>query len=563
MATPDIETYNKYYGNGETTEFSVSFPYSKREYVKVYVRRVGFEQVSVDPKDYEFVNDKTIRYPSNTSSDDILRDGDIITIQRETTVASEFIFSNQKRLFPEDVMDADDLAFEILQEQKRELGRAIIVDPTSEVQPKVLLEKVDLVYNRIDDIETVSRNIDSVDNVSKNIDSVSDVSAIKEEVKDVSDNMGAVLGVHANESSINTVSENDAGIRLVAGNIDAVLDAPNQAESARQSAQFAKQEADRAEINAAVVTYRNIGDIFFTTRLDTELNGAVECNGATYNTNDFTGEQAIGNLLNLGKLPYVSLDEYQTAIDTNGSCRAFGWDGGDSFRVPTIPALLLTKEQASVVGNGMSLGWTNGTMNAAMVTGGQYENRDAFVENGYGTDIATYVNSGNRFPASDRTIGITTDPTKSGIVANLDTVQYRAMVQLANEATDEALITATSALQQVANKVDKTSATDRQTVVGWGMPDYTAGISIANNETYTAPCDGVYIGGGSGNNGMVRVTLYDENDSQIFQIGNRYAVDSRSGPASVVLPVPKGYKIRITDYNNGVISAFYPLTGAN
>ena len=115
-----------------------------------------------------------------------------------------------------------------------------------------------------------------------------------------------------------------------------------------------------------------------------------------------------------------------------------------------------------------------------------------------------------------------------------------------------------------ANKdMDNLSESGKTRITAFGMPDYTAGISIANNETYTAPCDGVYIGGGSGNNGMVRVTLYDENDSQIFQIGNRYAVDSRSGPASVVLPVPKGYKIRITDYNNGVISAFYPLTGAN
>ena len=348
---------------------------------------------------------------------------------------------------------------------------------------EAMIEKVDLVYNRIDDIETVSQNIDSVDNVSKNIDSVSDVSAIKEEVKDVSDNMGAVLGVHANEENINVVKENDASIRLVAGNIDAVLDAPNQAESARLSAQTAEQEADRAERNASIQTYRNIGDIFFTTRLDTELNGAVECNGATYNKNDFTGEQAIGNLLALNKVPYVSFAEYQTAIDTNGSCRAFGWDGGDSFRVPTIPALLLTKEQASVVGNGMTVGLTDGRGSNFGVA---YSSSAGLIaqDTMYNKTLPANLVTGNQ-PAGG--VGVTTDPTKSGIVANLDTIQYRAMVQLANEATDNALITATSVVQQVADLSQYKVNTDasnftaeaKQTIVGWGIPDYSRTTSAS------------------------------------------------------------------------------------
>jgi hypothetical protein len=506
MATPNIETYNKYYGNGETTEFSVSFPYSKREYVKVYVRRVGFEQVSVDPKDYEFVNDKTIRYPSNTSSDDILRDGDIITIQRETTVASEFIFSNQKRLFPEDVMDADDLAFQILQEQKREFGRAIVVDPTSEVQPKVLLEKVDLVYNRIDDIETVSQNIGAVDNVAKNIDGVNDA----------------------------------------AKNIDAILDAPNQAESARQSAQTAEQQADRAENYASIQTYRNIGDIFFTARIDSELNGAVECNGATYNKNDFTGEQAIGNLLGLGKVPYISLAEYQTAIDTNGSCRAFGWDGGDSFRVPTIPALLLTKEQAGVVGNGKALG-----LKSAQSEGYLAHSGGVWLSMGKGNDVGNEIGSnwGGDGQWLESTLGgINTDPTKSGIVANLDTVQYRAMVQLANEATDEAFITATSALQQIANKANTDAsnftADGKETVVGWGMPsdEYIDLTMPASGQEYTAPANGFYNIKAQD----CAVTLENTTKDSIF-------VEAQSSfHAGVILPVQKGdvVKAYITTLRN-------------
>ena len=53
----------------------------------------------------------------------------------------------------------------------------------------------------------------------------------------------------------------------------------------------------------------NIGDIFYTSRIDTELNGAVEANGGIYNVADFTGEQSVPELLRKGSLPFVSLAE--------------------------------------------------------------------------------------------------------------------------------------------------------------------------------------------------------------------------------------------------------------
>lgn len=73
---------------------------------------------------------------------------------------------------------------------------------------------------------------------------------------------------------------------------------------------------------------RNIGDIFYTTRTDTALAGAVECNGGTYDTRDYAGEGSIGELLATGKLDYISLSDYATAISTKGWCDKIGWDGG-------------------------------------------------------------------------------------------------------------------------------------------------------------------------------------------------------------------------------------------
>lgn len=197
---------------------------------------------------------------------------------------------------------------------------------------------------------------------------------------------------------------------------------------------------------------RNVGDIFYTTRQDSELNGAVECNGATYNIGDFTGAESISDLLLTGKIMSVPFFQYEMSIEERGYCEYFAFDGNETFRVPTLPTVILASNQASVVGNGMALGLTDGSMLGGFATGtavtGATGNQTV-----YGEPVGTTPSSttaANKF-AYNKSIGVTTDPNYSGIVANLDTiaVEYRAMVQLANEATDEAVITATNALVEI------------------------------------------------------------------------------------------------------------------
>lgn len=69
---------------------------------------------------------------------------------------------------------------------------------------------------------------------------------------------------------------------------------------------------------------RNVGDIFWTMRSDSGLNGSVECNGAIYDTGDFVGSESVGALLEAGKLPYVSLTQYASLLTANGSVGVFG-----------------------------------------------------------------------------------------------------------------------------------------------------------------------------------------------------------------------------------------------
>ena len=233
---------------------------------------------------------------------------------------------------------------------------------------------------------------------------------------------------------------------------------------------------------------RNIGDIFLTTRTDNELNGAVECNGATYNTTDFTGGASIGNLLALNKIPYVSLATYATLLSTQGYCDRFGWDGVGTtvFRVPTLDlhhAVIEVLEPTST-----DPYWYRRYADGWVEQGGVYvasaNVANVFVpfpismaDTNY-TLTTTYTqptawesNTGNtalnvtcRLAAStNRKItngfyfnsvgvdGVYSWRVSGKVSVGSKTLYQRAMVQLAVSATDEAVETCTGVLVDIAN----------------------------------------------------------------------------------------------------------------
>ena len=197
---------------------------------------------------------------------------------------------------------------------------------------------------------------------------------------------------------------------------------------------------------------RNIGDIFWTTRTDSALNGAVECNGGTYNTTDYAGDGSIGELLTSGKLPYVSLTDYATAISTKGWCDKIGWNGAGttSFRVPTLTPRIIQTNNIPVIGNGMSLGITDGDTTQSFIQQA-YEVVRVFKPCNYVSTPLPATGNQSTNVKNGSVVGITKDPTKSGIIADTsDTAQLRVMFQLFNGATDEAVAKCTEVLSDVA-----------------------------------------------------------------------------------------------------------------
>lgn len=133
----------------------------------------------------------------------------------------------------------------------------------------------------------------------------------------------------------------------VAGLESFVQEKQNEISASLAEAIKASEDAKKYAIEASSVS---VGNIFYTSRLDNELNGAVEANGAIYSVGAFTGEQSVPELLRKGSLPSVSMAEYESIVSTYGSCRAWGWDNGDIFRVPTaekMKRVLVAKKEPS------------------------------------------------------------------------------------------------------------------------------------------------------------------------------------------------------------------------
>lgn len=119
-------------GNGSDKIFAFGFPAENKTDVKVYVLRAGDNverEIPYGDFDFNVVPDSEtggeIIYPGSKSKDPVLKATDKICIMRMSNFGNDYIFSNQTRLFPSSVEDADDaLSLQIL-ELSRDLAMSV------------------------------------------------------------------------------------------------------------------------------------------------------------------------------------------------------------------------------------------------------------------------------------------------------------------------------------------------------------------------------------------------------------------------------------------------------
>lgn len=255
MSTPNLPVYVRYIGNETATEFSVTFPYIDKKYVKVYLARERTNTPELlDETRYSFVNDTTIKFPIK-EEDNLLGYNDALIILRKTDLGSDYDFDNQRRLFPEDVMNADDLAFQQIQELAYEVSRAVKTSIVSEETADDLLKSI---YDNKDRAEIAAAKSEEsmlssqqYANDAESGANIANSSAARAEDSALSAMAAKEYAEQAvmNENLItvaNDLDSQDSNIKAVAQNMQSVKDAIISAERAAQSATEAQWYAEQA-----------------------------------------------------------------------------------------------------------------------------------------------------------------------------------------------------------------------------------------------------------------------------------------------------------------------------
>ena len=145
----------------------------------------------------------------------------------------------------------------------------------------------------------------------------------------------------------------------------------------------------------------------------------------------------------------------------------------------------------AVVGNGMTLGLTNGSAESGLRHTLSSYPRLQGGENTIGLAVGVINNAPSSVFATDQMIGITQAPSKSGIETSSSGLKLYFYV--GETIQDAGIINASGVLSALSNKL---GFEDKELLAGLVMPDYSAGISVTypvQATPFVAPKDGVYI----------------------------------------------------------------------
>ena len=191
------------------------------------------------------------------------------------------------------------------------------------------------------------------------------------------------------------------------------------------------------------------------------------------------------NVLN-GETKYGDLKVIDVADMVAGEDYSLYWKVNQTDMTFITPTAISNKAlSGGVMGNGMTLGLTNGIANFGL---GVYESSDTgntrlFGTSRYGTAISSSSQQSSGILGQ---FGVTTDSTKSGIIAEEATSQL--YFKVANAVQNLELLDAGEVLEVLSTKTDKLQACEASFPSSKYI-DLTLG---ANGASYTAPANGWY-----------------------------------------------------------------------
>lgn len=266
-------------------------------------------------------------------------------------------------------------------------------------------------------------------------------------------------------------------------------------------------------------------------------------------------------------------EEFNLEVSETGQCGKFVVSN-DYVRIPKLGNSLCSgviDGTIPVVGNGTALGLTNGTINAGMANA-PTQGIDAYSGN-YGNPVGI-ANSGSTLQgtSASKSVGVTTDPTKSGIEAKINSVEvFYYMVISTERQTASVEIDINKVYEDLNLKangdlsnVTSVAQSFKTASVSWGIPDYSAAVNISSvvpkntSSSYTIPFDGWFIFNHQ-NYGSFKGVLI--NGVQIT-VGETYGTAWASFGNSQIL-VKKGDIVTVSATVVKAVAYMIPFTGVN
>lgn len=269
-----------------------------------------------------------------------------------------------------------------------------------------------------------------------------------------------------------------------------------------------------------------------------------------------------------GRWSSCTEDQFNQEVSQTGQCNKFVVTN-DYVRIPKFGNCMysaLIDGKIPVAGNGNGIGLYNGKgYGSWMVTGptASIGNVPRIAKDKYGT-AGTDMGVGNGTEGIDkRLVGLTTDASKSGIEGTLSTnpmtIYYYMVVSTEgqtasvdvdiNKIYEDLELKANSNLSNVAS----VASSFKEQSVGWGMPDYSAGVSWVWNSENIAPCDG-----------LVMAYWYGNNNQQINITIGKTSLDYVTRDAAgmrEIFPISKGDTFKASGGYNAQYVKFFPFKG--
>lgn len=265
-----------------------------------------------------------------------------------------------------------------------------------------------------------------------------------------------------------------------------------------------------------------------------------------------------------------SEEEYNSDISTYGQCGKFVVSN-DYIRIPTITRFIGATITLSEIGKTYKESLPNITGDVLPYGGsGSYVGicksdglyKGAFKKGSNNVGI-TLQNVGGVSSSSlgfDASLSSSTyqngakvqpDHTKYPYYMVVSTEGQTAEVQIdINKVYEDLNLKANNDLSSVAS----VASSFKEASVGWGMPDYSAGVGKASNTQFTAESDGFLLYNYAGATSTNTLTINNININLTTQAQYSHGV-------ALMLPIPKGTTYKLTGGGNKLI--FYPLKGVN